>query len=682
MHNPLLETSLLPTFSTILPEHIEPALDQLLAENRAKLAELLTNNHEYSWENLLQPFEDISLRLDQMWSIVSHLNKVVNNEDLRKAYNACLPKITAYSTELGQNETLYAAYNAISKSVNFAKLSKAQQKVITDAIRDFHLAGVNLPANEKLRYKEIQEQLAKEETKFEENILDATDGWTNLVTDEALLAGLPDHAINAAKQHAEKQKQEGWLFTLDFPSYYAVITYADNRELREKTYTAYVTRASDVGPNAGKWDNSQSMVTILKLRQEEAKLIGYNNYAEVSLVQKMAKSTQQVDDFLAELAHRSHSMAKKEWRELQDFAQQQSGTTELKPWDVAYFSEKLRQSKFNISQEALRPYFPIEQVLTGMFAVVNKLYGITIKQRQEKVDVWHSDVRFFDVYDSSGELIAGFYIDLYARSQKRSGAWMDGSVVRHRFLENNLQLPICFLICNFSAPQNDKPALLTHEEIETLFHEFGHGLHHTLTKMDFASISGTHGVAWDAVELPSQFMENWCWQKASLDLISSHYQTGEKLPEEYLNKLLAAKNFQSAMQMIRQLEFSIFDFKLHQMTDIQQTSQIQKLLDEIRREIAVVPTVPFNRFQHSFSHIFAGGYAAGYYSYKWAEVLSCDAFTQFEKNGIFDCKTGLAFLHTILEKGGGEEAMDLFIAFMGRAPKIDPLLKHAGIMEH
>jgi oligopeptidase A len=678
MTNPLLSEQTLPAFDKVNSTHIEPALDQLLKENRQKIADLIANQ-DYSWNTLVQPLEEMAARLEDMWSIVSHLNNVRNTKELREVYNICLPKITAYQTELNQNVALFKAYRSIKENHHWNSLTQPQQAVIKHALRDFHLAGVDLPNDKKQRFSEIQDQTAKLTTKFEENLLDATDGWQRLISDEKELAGVPEHAKTTMKQQAQEQKKPGWLITLNFPSYFAIITYADNRELRKEIYTAYVTKASDIGPNAGKWDNSQIMVDILKLRQEEAKLLGYQHFSELSLVSKMAKSTQQVNEFLLELATRSLSMAKKEWAELKHFARENYGVEQVEAWDIGYYSEKLREQKFHLTQEELRPYFPLPRVLDGLFTIVNKLYEIVIKERTTNLAKWHKDVQFFDIYDKQNKLIGGFYIDLFARPQKNGGAWMDTCKIRYRNSTGELHIPIAFLNCNFTAPSNNSPALLTHEEVLTLFHEFGHGLHHLLTSMEYPSISGISGVAWDAVELPSQLMENWCWQKAGLELFARHYKTQEQLPDEMFQKLHAAKNFQAGMQMVRQLEFSLFDFRLHEVTDIHNAQQIQSVLDETRRQITVVPIPSFNRFQHSFSHVFAGGYAAGYYSYKWAEVLSCDVFTQFEKNGIFDAKTAQNFLQKVLAKGGSGEPMQLFIDFMGREPKIDALLRDNGI---
>ncbi len=513
--------------------------------------------------------------------------------------------------------------------------------------------------------------------KFEENLLDATHAWRKLITDESLLSGLPPSTIEMAEQMAKREGEEGWLFTLDFPSYMPVMSYADNRELREEMYTAFATKASDQGPNAGKWDNTEVMLDILNLRHQLANLLGFANHAERSLATKMAQSPQQVLDFLQDLAKRSKPIAEQEYAELRAFAKSTADQDQLEAWDVTYFAEKLRQQRYSISQEELKPYFPEDKVVNGLFAVVNRLYGLDIRERKD-VDVWHKDVRFFEIVAEDGSVRAQFYLDLYARQHKRGGAWMDECKARRRTAEG-IEIPVAFLTCNFSEPVGDKPALFTHDEVTTLFHEFGHGLHHMLTKIEYAGVSGINGVAWDAVELPSQFMENWCWEREALDLISGHYQTGEKLPDDLFDKMLAARNFQSAMMMLRQLEFSLFDFRLHLEFNPNEPNQVDKILEQVRNEVTVVKPPKFNRFAHSFAHIFAGGYAAGYYSYKWAEVLSADAFSKFEEKGIFDRQTGLEFLEAILEQGGSREPMELFIEFRGREPQIDALLRHTGI---
>ncbi len=678
MSNPLLEMTGLPPFAHIRPEHVEPAIDTLLAENRAAVERLLAENREYTWTSLVQPLEEMEDRLSRVWAPVSHMNSVVNSEALRQAYNACLPKLSEYSTELGQNARLHAAYKSLHDTGEYARLDRAQQKVIDDALRDFHLSGVDLPPQKQQRFKEIRQRLSQLATRYEENVLDATQGWQRHVTDEGMLSGLPESARAMARQAAEQKGLEGWLFTLDFPSYYAVVSYADDRELRREMHEAYVTRASDQGPNAGKWDNSEVMEEILTLRHELANLLGYRTYAERSLATKMADSPERVLGFLHDLAKRSRPQAQKELAELEDFARAKFGIDTLQPWDIAYYSEKLREHTYAISQEALKPYFPETKVIPGMFEVVGRLYGITIRE-VEGVEVWHPDVRFYEIRDDAGELRGQFYLDLYARENKRGGAWMDDCRGRFRHADGSLQTPVAFLTCNLTPPVGDKPALFTHDEVITLFHEFGHGLHHMLTRIDYIDVSGINGVPWDAVELPSQFMENWCWEKEALDLIAGHYETGEPLPDDLYRRMYAAKNFQAGMMMVRQLEFALFDFRLHHEYDPQQGGRIQAILDEVRAEVAVVKPAPFNRFQHSFTHIFAGGYAAGYYSYKWAEVLSADAFSLFEERGIFDPETGRRFLHAILEQGGSRDPMELFVEFRGREPRIDALLRHSGI---
>lgn len=677
MDNPLLEMTGLPPFSRIRPEHVEPAIDQVLAENRARIQELLEATTTYTWDNLVQPLEDMADRLNRLWSPVSHMNAVVNTPELRAAYNACLPKLSEYSTELGQNERLFQAYKSIAEGPEYARLDPAQRKIIDNALRDFRLSGVDLPPEQKARFKAIMQELSHLHAKFEENLLDATHAWTKQITDEARLAGLPESARGLARQKAEQAGKEGWLFTLEMPSYLAVITYADDRELRREMYEAYVTRASDEGPNAGKWDNTPVMERILALRHEAAQLLGYPNYAARSLATKMARSTEQVMEFLNDLARRSLDLARRELEEVRAFAREEFGMAELEAWDIPYYSEKLRQHKYAISQEELKPYFPEPRVLAGLFGVMERLYGLSIRQ-VEGVDTWHPDVRFYEIRDRHGELRGQFYLDLYARAQKRGGAWMDDCIARKR-TASGVQTPVAYLTCNFSPPVGDDPALFTHNEVITLFHEFGHGLHHMLTKVDYPSVAGISGVPWDAVELPSQFMEHWCWEREALDLIAGHYRTGEPLPEELYRRMIAAKNFQAGMQMVRQLEFALFDFRLHLEYDPARGPRIYEILDEVREQVAVIKPPSFNRFPHSFAHIFAGGYAAGYYSYKWAEVLSCDAFAKFEEEGIFNPETGRRFLETVLEQGGARDPLELFVEFRGREPTIDALLRHSGV---
>lgn len=677
MNNPLLDHAALPAFSKILPEHVEPALDTVLQQAKQTVVDLLSAMDAPTWQTLVIPMEELDASIHQVWSPVSHLNSVMNSDELRVAYNACLPKLSEFGTELGQNEDLYKAYKAIADSEQYQTLDVAQKKVIDNALRDFRLSGVELSQADRDHFKTISQSLTELTAKFEENVMDATQAWQKLITDEALLSGLPDSAKAMAAQMAEREDKEGWLFTLDFPSYLPVMTYADDRSFRKEVYTAFATRASDQGSNAGKWDNTSVIADILSLRHQLANLIGFDNHAERSLATKMAQSSQQVLDFLNDLATRSKPIAEKEFSELLSFAKETADMAELAAWDMTYFAEKLRQQRYAISQEEVKVYFPEDKVVSGLFGVVNRLYGLNITERYD-VDVWHPSVRFFDIFDASGALRGQFYLDLYARSHKRGGAWMDECLV-HRQTTVGLQTPVAYLTCNFSEPVGDKPALFSHDEVTTLFHEFGHGLHHMLTKIHYAGVSGINGVPWDAVELPSQFMENWCWEREALDLISGHFETGETLPDELFNKMIAARNFQSAMIMIRQIEFSLFDFRLHLEFDPEQSAQAEKVLAQVRAQVSVVKPPTFNRFAHSFSHIFAGGYAAGYYSYKWAEVLSADAFSKFEEKGIFDRQTGIEFLQAILEQGGSREPMELFIEFRGREPEIDALLRHSGI---
>lgn len=678
MTNPLLRSNSLPAFSEIKPEHVEPALDTILKENRERVAELVSQKTAHTWKNLMAPLEDLDDRLGQMWSVVGHLNAVMSNDELRDAYDKCLAKISNYATEMGQNKNLFIAIKSLVEGPEYQLLDFAQKKILENELRDFELAGVNLPPEAKKTYGQLQEQLTLLTAKFEHNLMDATQNWTKLITDEADLAGLPELTVQLAKEAAQAKGLEGYLFTLEQPSYVAVVTYADSREFRHEMYNAYVTRSSDQGPNAKKWDNTPVMHDILIARKKLAQVLGYGNYAELSLVQKMAKDPEEVLHFLNSLALASIKSAREEFKQLQNFAKEKYGIDKLEAWDIAYFSEKLREHRYDISQEALRPYFPEDQVVSGLFAIVKKLFGITIEEIKN-VEVWHPDVKFFTIYDSQGVVRGQFYLDLYARSNKRGGAWMDECRVRRK-TNSHLQIPIAYLTCNFNRPAGDKPALFNHEEVQTLFHEFGHGLHHLLTKIDYAGVSGINGVPWDVVELPSQFLENWCWEKEAFQYISKHYQTGETLPDDLFEKMLKAKNFQSAMQMVRQLEFAMFDFHLHlYFNDQDDHAQIQRLLDKTREEICVIPVPEFNRFQHGFSHIFAGGYAAGYYSYKWAEVLSSDAFSRFEEEGIFNRETGQLFLDTILEHGGAKDPMELFVAFRGRPPSIDALLRHSGI---
>jgi len=679
MNNPLLINATLPLFSQIKPEHVEPAIDALLAEARAVVEEQLQTRKNYSWEKLIQPLDDVENKLHKAWSPVSHLNAVLNSEELRAAYNACLPKLSDYGTEMGQNKALFNAYRMIAKSSEFASFDVAQQKIIRNALRDFRLSGIDLTEAQKQRYKEIAQELSQFTSRFEENVLDATNAWSKLLTHQSDLAGLPESALAQAKQAAESRGEEGWMISLQFPSYLAIMTYCDDWNLRREHYEAFVTRASDQGPQYPDkdFDNTPVMERILALRHEKAQLLGFDNYAELSLATKMANKPEEVMAFLEDLAAKSWRQARNDFIELKEFALEHYNFGDLEPWDISYYSEKMRRHKYQLSQEEVKQYFPITRVLPGLFAIVEELYGLQIKEISD-FDSYHPDARFFEIHDKDGQLRGQFYLDLYAREHKRGGAWMDDCVGRRK-VDDVVQTPVAYLVCNFTPPTGGEPALLTHDEVTTLFHEFGHGLHHLLTQVDYSGVSGINGVEWDAVELPSQFMENWCWEKQALALISAHYQTGEPLPDSLFDKMIAAKNFQAGMQMARQLEFSLFDFRIYRDFDPEKGGRIYDTLDKVRSQVAVMPAAPFNRFAHSFSHIFAGGYAAGYYSYKWAEVLSSDAFSLFEENGIFDAETGQSFLHNILEKGGSEDAMSLFVKFRGRKPNIDALLRHNGI---
>lgn len=676
-NNPLLQDFDLPPYSQIKPEHVEPAVDQILADSRAAIAKLLEQQQTNpSWDGLVLALDELGARLGRAWSPVSHLNAVCNSPELRAAYEACLPKLSEYWTEMGQNKPLFEAYDALAKSPAADGFDVAQKTILEHALRDFRLSGIDLPAEQQKRYGEIQMRLSELTSKFSNQLLDATQAWTKHITDEARLNGLTDSAKAQMQQAAKGKNLDGWLITLEFPSYYAVMTYADDRALREEVYAAYCTRASDQGPNAGQNDNGPLMSEILDLRQELARLLGFANYSELSLASKMAESTEQVLSFLRDLAVRSKPFAEQDLAELQAFAAEQ-GLDDLQSWDVGYYSEKLRQQRYSISQEEVRAWFPVDKVLSGLFAIVRKLYGIEIRELQD-FDTWHPDVRLFEISEN-GQHVGRFFFDLYARANKRGGAWMDGARDKRRDAKGKLIAPVANLVCNFTPPVGGKPALLTHDEVTTLFHEFGHGLHHLLTRVEHAGASGINGVAWDAVELPSQFMENWCWEPEGLALISGHYESGEALPQAMLDKMLAAKNFQSGLMMVRQLEFSLFDFELHATHG--DGRSVLDVLEGVRAEVSVLRPPAYNRFANGFAHIFAGGYAAGYYSYKWAEVLSADAFSKFEEEGVFNADTGRAFREAILARGGSQEPMVLFVDFRGREPSIDALLRHLGLSQ-
>lgn len=678
MTNPLLTPFSLPPFSAIRPEDIVPAVQSALADCRAAVERVVAQPGPFTWDNLCQPLAESDDRLSRIWSPIGHLNSVKNSPELRAAYEQALPLLSEYGTWVGQHEGLYQAYRSLKEGAAFETLSVPQRKAVDNALRDFELSGIGLSADKQQRYGEIVARLSELGSTYSNNVLDATMGWSKLITDEAELSGLPESALAQAQAMAQAKEQDGWLLTLDMPSYLPVLTYADNRALREEMYRAFATRASDQGPNAGKWDNSEVMAETLALRHELAQLLGFDTYADKSLATKMAESPEQVIGFLSDLAKRARPQAEQELAQLRAFAKQHYGVDELDAWDITYYGEKQKQHLFSISDEQLRPYFPEQRVVEGLFEVVKRIYGITAKERKD-VDTWHPDVRFFDLFDADGELRGSFYLDLYARENKRGGAWMDDCVGSLRKADGTLQKPVAYLTCNFNRPLGDQPALFTHNEVTTLFHEFGHGLHHMLTQIDTAGVSGINGVPWDAVELPSQFMENWCWEPEALAFISGHYQSGEPLPKAMLDKLLAAKNYQAALFILRQLEFGLFDFRMHFEYSPEKGAQILPTLAEVKKMVAVVPSPSWGRFPHAFSHIFAGGYAAGYYSYLWAEVLSADAYSRFEEEGIFNAKTGKSFLDNILSRGGSEEPMALFKRFRGREPQLDAMLRHYGI---
>lgn len=665
-----------PAFADIQIDTIEEQLDGLLTNCR-KVSAALNDVKDPSWETLIQPLEEAHNTLNLFWSPVSHLNSVMNNEQLREVYKTCLPKLSQYYTELGQNVSLYQATLALKTSDSYAHMPLERQTQIDHSIRDFKLSGVSLNTEEKQRYAEIAQALSKLTTEFSDNVLDATNAWSKLLSNEQMLKGLPDSAIAAAKQRAQDKGEAGYLINLEFPSYMAVMMFSDDRALRQEMYTAFCTRASDQGPHAGIYDNSDIINSILTLRAEKAALLGFDSFADLSVVPKMVENPQQVLTFLNDLADKAAPQAKQEFAELQQFAQSSLSLEKLEAWDVTYASDKLKKHKHDLSDEELKPYFPASKVIPGMFKVVGKLFDLEIDS-VEDAEVYHPDVKLYAIRDKEGLIRGEFYLDTYARENKRGGAWMDVCATRQR-IGDAVQRPIAYLTCNLTPPVGDDPALLTHMEVTTLFHEFGHGLHHMLTQVEASGVSGINGVEWDAVELPSQFLENWCWQRESIDMISAHYQSGEPLPNVLLEKMHEARNFQSAMQLVRQLEFSLFDMQIHLDASADRTADVQKTLNEVRRKVAVVQTPDFNRFQHGFSHIFAGGYSAGYFSYKWAEVLSADAFSRFEEQGIFNPDTGKSFLQNILEVGGSRDAMTSFKAFRGRKPQVDALLRQTGL---
>jgi len=670
MTNPLLGDQLLPRFDAIRPEHAEPAIRGLLAENRARLAQIAAVEAP-SFASVVEPLEEMNHRLQRAWSPVSHLNAVVNSAPLREQYNLCLPLLTEYQTDLAQSEPLYRACATIAQR-EAATLDPVQRRVVDNLLRDFRLAGVALEPALKERFKAVMLELTTLQSKFEENVLDATNAWSRHVTDPAQLAGLNEGIVEQARRRAHDARTEGWLLTLDQPTYVAVVTDAESAELRRAYYEAWTTRASDQGPLAGRWDNTQVMDDILRLRHEAATLLGFDNFADYALATRMAKSVPEVTGFLRELAQAARAAAAREFAELEQFA-----GAKLEPWDIAFWSERLQRSRFAISQEELRPWFPLPRVLAGLFGVAERLFGVRIAERSG-VATWHPDARYFEISDARGAAVGSFYLDPYARPHKRSGAWMDDCVGR-KVSAGGVTNPVAYLVCNFLPPNGAQPALLTHDDVVTLFHEFGHGLHHMLTRIAYPSVAGINGVAWDAVELPSQFFENYAWNEDVLGAMAAHYATGEPLPAERQRRLIATRSFHAGLATMRQVEFSLFDFRVHAEYDPARGGRVAATLAEVRREVGVVPVPAWNRFPHSFGHVFAGGYAAGYYSYKWAEVLAADAFAAFEEAGVFDRATAARFLDSILSRGGSRDPLEAFIEFRGRKPDIAPLLRQHGI---
>ncbi|VFP87943.1 oligopeptidase A [Candidatus Erwinia haradaeae] len=679
MINPLLSSFRLPPFYKIKPEHMVPAITQKLNQCRLVINRIITQGEPYYWDNFVQPISEVTNELNCLFSLVSHLNSVKNSPILRLAYEKILILVEEYSTWVGQNQALYKAYCNIKNEVNiYTTLSFEQKKMIKNTLRDFKLSAIDLPRDIQYRYGQITIRLSILSSKYSNNVLDATLGWNKLIIDKNELSGIPESTILLAKKRAEDQGKNGWLLSLDDPSYRSILTYCDTQYLREEFYRVYFTRASDQGPNAGKWDNTEVMQEALTLRYELAELLGFSSYASQSLVTKMAQTPMEVSNFLNTLAERVRSSAKVELEKLSDFVKKIYGTDRLQPWDIAYYSEKYKQNLYHFNSEDLRAYFPEYRVLYGLFEIIHRVFGITSKERHN-VEIYHKDVRFFDLFDDKNYYRGSFFLDLYSRDHKRSGAWMDECVTQMRKSDGSLQKPVAYLVCNFDRPLNGQPALFTHNEVITLFHEFGHALHHILTKIDIPLISGINGVPWDAIELPSQLMEKWCWHPESLKIISEHYKTLEPLPDDLIYKILEAKNYQAALSMLRQIEFSLFDFRLHEECYPGKDINILDIFQEVHSRISVFPLLEWNRFPHTFSHIFSGGYAAGYYSYLWAAVLASDCWSRFEKEGIFNRKTGESFLDNILTRGGSEDFMALFCRFRGRKPQIDPFLYQNGI---
>lgn len=672
-NNPLLHFSGLPKFNELKAEHVSPAIDYLLLNARQTIETLATGTETVTWDNYASKLEDIEERLSRAWSQVGHVNAVVNSPEMREAYNDNLSKLTDFYADLSQDERLYAKYRTLRDSKQYDALTDTQKKIVENELRDFRLGGAELPAEQKARFKEIQEELSKLSSKFEENVLDNTNDYALYVHDAATLKGIPSDVLEAAADAAKAEDKTGWKFTLHFPSYLPVLQYADNRELRETLYRAYATRASEF--SKPEWDNTPIIAQILKLRHEAAQLLGFDNYAELSVATKMADSAQHVKTFLQDLATKAKPFALRDKIELEQYAAK-LGITDMQAWDVSYVSEKLREDKYAFSDLEVKQYFPESKVLAGLFKVVETIFGIHVSK--SSAPVWHQDASFYDIKDYQGELIGQFYLDLYARNNKRGGAWMDEAITRRKSA-GGITKPVAYLTCNFSAPVGDKPALFTHDEVLTMFHEFGHGLHHMLTEVDDYSVSGIKGVEWDAVELPSQFMENFCWEWEVLRHMTAHVDTGEQLPRALFDKMVAAKNFQAGMQTVRQIEFSLFDIRLHSEFDPHGATSALDLIEQVRDEVAVVRPPKWNRFPHNFTHVFSGGYAAGYYSYKWAEVLSADAYSMFEEDGVLSREAGQRYWQEILAKGGSRSAMESFAAFRGREPNIDALLRHNGM---
>ena len=681
--SPLLELSGLPRFDAIQPAHVEPAVRSLLEALRTTVERLQDDPAAPTWDNFVEPMENDSERLGRAWGVAAHMHSVMDTPEWREAYNVMLPEVTRFYAELGQNLKLFEKYKAIANGPEYAALSPARRRIIDNELRGFRLSGAELPDDQKPRFQAIQEEMASLGAKFSENLLDATNAFSHVVTLESELSGLPADDIAAAREAAGKAGIEGWKFSLRMPSYLPVMQYADNRALRETLYRAYATRAAEIdnGYSKPEWNNGPLISQILALRAEEARMLGYRHFADVSLVPKMAESTEQVLGFLRELAVKAKPFAERDLAELKAFAKDELGLDPLEPWDVAYASEKLRVARYAFSEQEVKEYLPEPKVLQGLFGVVEKLYQVAIKP--DTGPVWHPDVRFFRI-ERDGQLIGQFYLDLYARDTKKGGAWMDSAITRRR-ISSGIETPVAYLVCNFSGPVGGKPATFSHDDVITLFHETGHGLHHLLTRVDDLAVSGIHGVEWDAVELPSQFMENFCWEWDVVREMTAHADTGAPLPKALFDKMLAAKNFQSGMGTVRQLEFSLFDLLLHM--DFDPANQhVMDLLAEVRKEVAVMVPPAWHRFPNSFSHIFAGGYAAGYYSYKWAEVLSADAFAAFEENGrpkgsVLDAETGERFWNEILAVGGSRPALESFKAFRGREPQVDALLRHSGMVK-